>query len=212
MKSKKSIWQMLSLSGAIGVIAYTAHVVIGGLLWKGYSHITQTISELTGSGAPNAGFLRIFTTVYGVLLIVFSFCLYYIFKEFKVHKAAKTGAVLLIIMEITSFFGYGLFPLDTTASLSGFQNAMHMAVTGIVVVSSIALIFFIAIGLLKTPAYKKLGTFAIIFAIIFLVSGAFTPIVMANKLPIAGLTERINIFTLQSFLFVLSVYFFKKQK
>lgn len=95
MKTSKSIWQILSISGIIGAIIYIAHVVIGGLLWKGYSHITQTISELTGSGAPNASMLKIFTTVYGILMIIFSISLFFVFRQFHVHKAAKTGAFCL---------------------------------------------------------------------------------------------------------------------
>jgi hypothetical protein len=38
--------------------------------------------------------------------------------------------------------------------------------------------------------------------------GALTPIVMANKLEMEGLTERINIFTLQGYIFVLSLCLF----
>lgn len=58
MKSR-SIWQVIAISGALSAVVYLAHVVAGGLLWPGYSHIRQMISDLTGDGAPNAVLLII---------------------------------------------------------------------------------------------------------------------------------------------------------
>jgi len=45
--------RILLLSGALAALAYAAHVVIGGLLWAGYSHLMQPISDLTATGAPD---------------------------------------------------------------------------------------------------------------------------------------------------------------
>lgn len=210
-KIKKSLWQILSISGFIGIIIYFAHVILGGILWDSYNPITQTISELTSGDAPNKEILSIFTAVYGVLLVIFSFSMYFIFKKFKVHKVAIIGSVLLIIMETSSFIGYNLFPLTSVTEMN-FQNAMHIVVTIVVVVCSIAAIFFVGIGLIKTDSYKRIGIFVLICAIIFTASGSLTPISMANNLRIAGLTERINIFTLQICLSVLSVSLFKSKK
>lgn len=210
MGKQKSVWQWLSISGIIGVIAYTFHVVVGGILWEGYNHITQTISELTGSEDPHANFLRIFTTIYGICLIIFSISLYFIFKQYQVHKASKIGAILLIIMEVTSFLGYGFFPLDTSKSMNSFQNTMHMVVTAIVVISTLGSFYCIAVGLIKTPGSKKTGIFILICAIIITVAGMMTPIMMANDILLAGLTERINIFTIHIATVALSLIFLSK--
>ncbi len=209
-KQKKNIRQLLSLAGIIGAAAYAAHVVIGGILWEGYSHITQTISELTGSQASNADFLLIFTNIYGICMIVFSANLFLQVRQKRLHKAVWIGALLLMIMEITSFIGYSLFPLDTSGDLSGFQNIMHMAVTAVVVICTIGTGFFMGAGMRKTPEYKKLGSFILVCAIIITAFGAMTPAFMANNVPISGLTERINIFTLQICLSVISVTMFRR--
>ncbi|OHX54237.1 hypothetical protein BB777_06745 [Planococcus faecalis] len=55
---QKSGWQIATLSGALSVLIYMAHVIMGSVLWDGYSHVRQTISELTGNGAPDAEMLR----------------------------------------------------------------------------------------------------------------------------------------------------------
>lgn len=205
---KRSIWGILSLCGIAGAAFYTLHVVLGGLLWQGYNHLTQTISELTGKGAPNAELLRVFTTVYGVLMIAFSVTMLVNFAALKVNRLAVTGAVLVVIMETVSLIGYGLFPLDQSETVNNLQNMMHIVVTAVVVLCTIGSGYFTGIGLLKTRGMKGMGIFVIVCSVIITVFGAFTPIAMANNLPFAGLTERINIFTLQIWLSVLSVFLF----
>jgi hypothetical membrane protein len=205
---KRSLWGVLSLCGIAGAAFYALHVVLGGLLWQGYSHLTQTISELTGSGAPNAELLRVFTTIYGVLMIVFSVTMLMNFAALKVNRLAVTGAVLVIIMETVSLAGYGLFPLDQSENVNSFQNMMHIVVTAVVVLCTIGSGYFTGTGLLKTRGMKGMGIFVIVCSVIITVFGAFTPIAMVNNLPFAGLTERINIFTLQIWLSVLSVFLF----
>ncbi len=208
---KKSIWQILSICGFISALVYTAHVVIGGFLWTNYSHLTQTISELTADGAPGASFLRVLTTAYGVLAIVFSVSLFFFFREKRFGKAAKIGAVLLIVMETVSLIGYGLFPLSEGGTEMDPQNMGHLIVTVIVVLCTITCGFFIGIGLKKTPL-RKTGLFVFVCAVIMVVAGGMTPVSMANNLPIAGLVERINIFTLQIWIAVLSLRVFSAEQ
>ena len=83
----------------------------------------------------------------------------------------------------------------------------HLIVTVIVVLCTITCGFFIGIGLKKTPL-RKTGLFVFVCAMIMVVAGGMTPVSMANNLPIAGLVERINIFTLQIWIAVLSLRVF----
>jgi len=45
---KGRIWGIMSLCGIPGVAFYTLDVVLGGILWRGYSHLSQAVSKLTG--------------------------------------------------------------------------------------------------------------------------------------------------------------------
>lgn len=211
-KGRKGIIKLLPLTGLIGALAYFTHVFLGGILWEDYSHITQTISELTGSQAPNADILMIFTNIYGICMIVFSIYLLLTVRQEKLHITVRIGALLLVIMEITSYIGYSLFPLDTSGDISGFQNFMHIVVTAVVVLCTIGTGYFMGLGMRKTPTYRKLGLFILICSVIITISGAMTPIFMANDVPVSGLTERINIFTLQTCLSVISVFLYRKQE
>lgn len=198
-----------ALLGAASAVVYVSHVVVGGILWEGYSHTEQTISELTGIGAPNAGWLRILTVLYGVLALGFSVVVYLLFEKYLVHKTARFGSILLVLMHFTSLFGYALFPLEDNGAVLNFNNMMHLAVTAAIVILTIASFFAIGLGLLKTKYFKAVGAFTWICGIVMILTGIATPIILSNGIPFAGLVERINIFTLQLWVFVLSVFLYK---
>lgn len=60
-RRRKGALRNAAFLGAASAVVYVLHVWIGGILCEGYDHKAQSISELTGSGAPNAGWLRILT-------------------------------------------------------------------------------------------------------------------------------------------------------
>lgn len=209
--SKRSIWQIIGISGILSALFYIAHVVLGGMLWEGYSPITQTISELTADGAPDAQLLRVFTTIYGILALVFSVSLYFALRRIGTKRAAVVGAALLVVMEFTSLVGYSLFPLRGGTEMDP-ENAGHLIVTGIVVVCTIGAVLFTGVGLARSAGFKALGVFSLVCAAVIVLSGGMTPVAMANGLPVGGLIERINIFTLQIWISVLSLGLFRSRE
>ena len=207
----KGLLKKAAILGAASAGVYVLHVLLGGFLWDGYSHIEQTISELTGSGAPNAEWLRVLTVLYGVLAVAFSVVVYLLFEKYHVHRAARIGSVLLVLMHFTSLFGYALFPLEDNGAVLNMNNMMHLAVTAAIVILTVAAIFSIGFGLLKTRYFKAMGVFTVVCGLVLILSGIATPVVLNNGVPVAGLVERINIFTLQLWMFVLSIFLYKVQ-
>ena len=168
--------------------------------------ITTDISSLTAVGAPNAVILKIFTSVYGICTILFVAGL--IVKSFrKYHLVTRIGYVVMMVMQIISTVGYGLFPLTGDKTVMNFQNRMHIVVTAAVVFTTIAFGFILAVGYLKQEKIKKLGRFVLIMSIIITLTGASTPIGMGMGLNILGLTERLSIYSLQLMMFTLSYYY-----
>lgn len=208
----KRLLNYLYSFGMIAVIFYFIHLIIGNILWKEYNPITTDISSLTAEGAPNAGLLRIFTTIYGVLLLLFIISM--VRKAFKdYHSLVRIGYILLFIMSFTSLIGYGLFPLEGDKMTMTFQNMMHIIVTVIVVITSIGSGFFLAFGYRKQEHLNQLGLVLLIFSILITGFGLLNPINMANNWGILGLTERLVNYTLHAMIFYLSyLYTFKKNK
>lgn len=192
--------------GMIGVLFYFLHTILGNILWSEYNPITTDISSLTADGAPNAQLLKIFGLIYGICMILMSIAL--VIKAFiKYHQLLRIGYVVLLIMQLTSAFGYSLFPLSGDKTEMNFQNMMHIIVTVIVVFTTIASTFFIALGYLKQENMKKLGKVTLVFAILITLFGMFNPISMAMQLNVLGLSERLVIYTIQIFMFILSYYY-----
>ncbi|ADL52924.1 hypothetical protein Clocel_3238 [Clostridium cellulovorans 743B] len=192
--------------GMVGVLFYFAHITIGQILWNEYNPITTDISSLTADGAPNADLLKVFTLIYGICMFLFVAAL--IEKAFiSYSRLLRSGFIILMIMQITSMIGYGLFPLSGDKTEMNFQNMMHIIVTVVVVFTTIAASFLIAFGYLKQEKTKELGKFALVMAILITVFGVSNPISMNLELNILGLTERFVIYTIQTFIFILSDYY-----
>lgn len=205
-----SVGQYLCVAGQIAVLLYLIHVVWGGLAWPGYNPITQTISELTGSTSPNAAPLTVLTTVYGIGMVVCSVGIVLALRSVATPRLVRVGALLLLAMTAASLIGYALFPLDLVGPVDSAQNLGHYIVTGIVVLCTLGSVWLVGIGLVRTPAHRRLGAFSLACASIITVFGGITPAAIAQGWPISGLTERINIFTLLAWVCVLAVYLYRQ--
>lgn len=192
--------------GMVGAVAYLLHTIIGKILWTEYNPITMDISSLTAVGSPNRNLLMVFTTIYGIVTILFTIGM--IIKSFrKYHAITRMGWIVLLIMNAVSSFGYNLFPLSGDKTQMSFGNMMHIVVTVIVVLTTISAGYLLAIGYLKKEGMKRLGIFTLIMTIIITITGVTNPIGMANNLNILGLTERAVIYSLQFMMFSFSAYY-----
>ncbi len=166
--------------GMISAVVYIIHVFLGQMLWKEYNPITTDISSLTAVGAPNAGLLRIFTTIYGVCFLLFATGMVIrAWREY--HTLTKIGYTIFFMMAMTTVVGYNLFPLTGDKTVMNFQNLMHIIVTVVVVFTTIFSVFFIAFGYLRQENFKSLGTICLIAAVLITVFGAFNPVGMAME-------------------------------
>lgn len=197
--------RVLIASGMLGVILYVLHTIIGQILWPAYDPIAMDISSLTADGAPNAALLRFMCDAYAWTMLAMVGTLLMHTKR-KKQNALFTGFSVLMVMQMTSYFGYGLFPLDGDKTQMSFQNQMHILVTIIVVFSTILSFFLIAYGFHRI-SQAKLRNISLVFAILVTVFGALNPIMMAQGLNILGLTERLVIFTIMIYMFGLSYYY-----
>lgn len=89
------------------------------------------------------------------------------------------------------------------------NNMMHLAVTAAIVILTIASFFAIGLSLLKTNHFKAIGGFTWLCGMVIVSTGIATPIFMSEGIPVVGLVERINIFTLQLWVFVSSIFLYK---
>lgn len=205
----KKFERVMIASGMLGVILYVSHTILGQMLWPMYDPITMDISSLTAEGAPHATLLRLMCDVYAWTMFAMVRTLMVQAKREK-QNALFMGFSVLMGMQMASYFGYSLFPLEGDKTQMTFQNQMHIVVTIIVVFSTMLAIFLIAYGFHKS-SHVKLRNISFVFAILVTLLGALNPIVMAQGLNVLGLTERLVIFTIMVYLFGLSYNFSVKE-
>lgn len=196
----------LTIFGAFGVLLYVLHVVLGGWLWEGYSHLQQPISDLTAQGAPDRALLTAITVLYGVFSIVFAVSVYLLLKRFA-PKLARIGALVFLALHMVSIT-YGLFPQDAGGAAMTFQGIMHLAITALIVPLTILAPLLIGFGLRKVPAFRNYGNYSVITGVFILLAGGTTAIFFAKGWPYFGLVERLNIGALQLWMLVSSIQFF----
>lgn len=200
------MWKKLTAFGMAGAMIYVLHVIIGGMLWKGYNHLMQPISDLTAQGAPDRILLGYFTWAYGVCSVIFAFSAFMYLRKLG-SKLLKAGLIIFLCMHIVSM-SYGLFPEDLLGSPMTFRGFMHYIVTGVIVPLTILSPILIGVGLRKIESFKKFSLYSIVTGIIIFAAGGISVCLAVNKFGYFGLFERINIGSLQIWMFILSLKLF----
>jgi hypothetical protein len=202
--------RILLLAGVLGALAYLSHVVIGGILWQGYNHLMQPISDLTGSGAPDRGLLSAILYVYSFFSILFGIAALVRFASLKL-RGGVWGMVLFLAMQIVSL-SYNFFPEDLPGTAMTFLGTMHIVVTALIVPFTIGAPLVTGIGIHKAEGLRGIGVFSMVCGIVIFFAGGTSAIFYARKLLSFGLVERINIGTLQTWVFVTSLALFRTSK
>jgi len=194
---------LLMFSGMLSILFYVLHVVIGGIKWKGYSHLQQPISDLTATGAPNRTMMLTLTTIYGLLALLFAVS-FTILKSREYNPLVFWGGVTFIVLHLVSVL-YPIFPQDLPGIKTTFKGEMHILITALIVPFTILTPFLIGFGFISEPLWHTFGVYSIVTGILILVFGGITAIFYAKKLPYFGLVERLNIGALQVWTFIFSL-------
>lgn len=203
------MWKSLTTLGMLGVLAYVLHVMLGGVLWKGYSHLMQPISDLTASGAPDRALLGYILNVYAVCMIIFGISAFMYIRRYN-SKVANVGIGMFTIMQLISA-SYGFFPEDLKGNPLTFLGLMHYVVTAAIVPLTILSPLLVGIGFRKIPQFKVYSMYSILTSIVIFLAGGISVIIAVNSLHYFGLVERINIGTLELWIFVMSFRFFTEK-
>ena len=200
---KLSLSDVLMYSGVLAIAFYVLHIIIGGIKWKGYSHLQQPISDLTASGAPNRNLMLTLTTIYGLLALLFVVS-FTVLKSSEHHSLVFWGGISFIVLHLVSLL-YPLFPQDLPGAETSFGGRMHIYITALIVPFTILTPFLIGFGFISEPQWHTFGVYSIITGVLILVFGGTTAVFYAKKLPYFGLVERLNIGALQVWTFVFSL-------
>ncbi|MCR5671491.1 MAG: DUF998 domain-containing protein [Butyrivibrio sp.] len=205
MKRKLINW--MGLWGVAALISYIVAAYFCRAAFPGYNWMEQAVSDLSAWSAPSKQLWEKLAAVYSAGSIVCTTCVAIFVSENKISsKLFRVGIYLLVIMSWVSKIGYGMFTLDDAGkAVGGIDEVMHMIVTALVVILSIASFVILIIAGVKRKDVRGIGIWAAIFFAMMLMG----PIGMAVFPPeYFGIGERFSIYSAIGFEAILGLYLF----
>lgn len=201
---KKPLIQNLGLLGVVSFLSYAAAVIFAPLAYPGYDWMAQAVSDLSAANAPSLALWDRLTALYNVCEVacVTVVC---IGIQGKRTKLLRVGVYIFAVMEWVSAVGFRAFPLTDSGFAGTFQDTMHIAVTGVVVLLSIvSLVIFIIAGA-KDRSCRSYGVCAGIALAMMLVGAVGMKLVPAEYF---GVVERFSVFAATGFNAALGIHLF----
>ena len=193
----------LGICGLISLLSYTTMVLFSPLAYHGYDWMSIAVSDLSAEGAPSQALAGQLNALYGPCGIV-SIMAVCVAVEFCKSKSFKTGIFCFAAMEWISDVGYKMFPWVKDAANSHPQNVMHLIVTALVVIFSLAALILIIIGAGKEKM-KSIRIWAIICLAAMLLGPLGTALMPKS---VFGIFERFSTFSAVIFNAVLGIYLY----
>ncbi len=203
---KRSLLNWCGLLGIVSLLSYAAAVVFSPLAYPGYNWMSQAVSDLSAASAPSLMLWNRLSSLYGVCGMI-SIMMVCVGIQGKLTKTLRLGVYLFAAMNWVSSVGYSMFPLSTSGYAGTFQDIMHMVITVLVVVLSIASLVTIIVGGIKSKVHRSYAVWAGI-ALGLMMAGA----VGSGAVPVQyfGIFERFSVFAATGFNAVLGIYLFKE--
>ncbi len=186
MVQRSRVVRLAALGGVIGPILFVMLVIVGGGVYDGYSHVSQTISELGGDGAEYALLQNLNFIVIGTLVIGFSWALA------GVLGPPYLGAALIGVFGLFSSIANGLLPCDAGCEGETTVGLLHN-MTGLSgFIAAIAGMFVLARRWRDDPVWQSHVGFTRSAA--FVATGGFAWFVITQALeaePFTGVAQRV---------------------
>jgi hypothetical protein len=176
-------------------------VVFSPLVYPGYDWLSMAVSELSAAGAPSAELAGRLNALYGPCGLVSVMAVCVASRNLKT-KLLRFGIYFFAAMEWISDVGYKFFPWVADADSSHPQNVMHLIVTALVVIFSLAALILSMIGA-KKEGMKSLFIWSCVCLAAMLLGPIGTGIMPKA---VFGLFERFSIFSAVTFNAVLGTF------
>ena len=162
-----NLLRILALCGILGPLIFAALVAVGGFSFEGYSHASQTISELAGTDAESPLLQTINFFIIGITLMALAVGLH---RGIGGGRGSVVGPVLIFGFGASAGIGNGVFPCDSGCDGDTVNGFMHN-LTGLVgFAAGIASIFVISRRFKGDPEWAPLHRIAGVFGVAALVA------------------------------------------
>jgi hypothetical membrane protein len=175
----------------VAPLCYLAAVLYGGLITSGYSHLYNTISELTSSDQPRRWVLEVLFTVYNVSLMGFGLGGLFHFHTRR-QELARALFLLLIVIGILGL-GMSWFRQDPRSAEMTRQGQIHILLAGLTAPFTVACALLMGGCLWKEGPWRAWAIYSLVLALQILAFGGLTAAAVTRNSAYGGLLERLTI-------------------
>jgi Protein of unknown function (DUF998) len=202
--------RFLYLCGMVAPVWFVFMTILGGAMRPGYSHITDTVSELFAPGSPNKPLLDVFHAIFAVLLILFGIGLLLFFQRTEqLKRIGLIGACFFILMGCVSMMTATIFPQDPWGTPATFAGEMHILLSGIVGILSVFSMLFIGIWFVRTKTSPGFGIYTFVtIGLVLIAAGLYAA---STGGALMGLAERIAALIGFQWTFTLAYWLFSRE-
>ena len=199
--------KFLFVCGILIPIIYVFMYILGGALRPGYSHISDSVSELLSPGAPNRLLLSIIDIIYALLHILFGIGVLQFIRESEHNALIDIIGAWMIIAAGVAIVGTAIFPQDATGTPATIPGKVHkILVFGALIPFSILSALLIGIWSKRADIFPEFATYSFISVGAIVVMGGVGGATVETRF--AGLVERIAAITIHQWLFILALKLF----
>jgi hypothetical protein len=198
----------LFLCGMLVPFTYVFMYILGGALRPGYSHISESVSELLSPGAQNKKLLDIINLVFSLLLTLFGIGVFqFVMGHEQSTLAGRIGAAMIIAVGVASI-GSAIFPQDATGTPRTLPGTLHLIfVFGFQIPGALLSTLLIGIWMNQANLFPGFATYSFISTGAIVLCGVLAGPTMGTK--VMGLVERISALAVHQWIFFLAWNLFR---
>ncbi len=203
MKSK-----ILMLAGILAPVVYVGTVILGGILRPSYSHISQPVSDLVASGAPNKSLLDPLFASYNLLTIVFGIGLWQRVRAERDSGRRTVGTIGAVMLLLEGLFGIItlFFPEDAGSIAEATSiGKLHVVFAGLSSLTTMLTMLLMGFWFRAVARLRRCGAYSLISLLVVFISGGMAAASVATHSSIGGLLERITIGGFMQWTFVIAL-------
>ena len=195
--------------GMLVPVIYIFMYLLGGALRSGYSHVSDSVSELLSPGAPNKKLLDTLNVTFALLYILFGIGVFqFVMGSDHNVLVGRIGAGMIVAVGVASI-GSAIFPQDATNTPRTLPGTLHLIfVFGVQIPGAILSTLLIGIWLNRTDIFPGFATYSFISTGAIVLTGMLAGPSIGK--PFMGLVERISALAVHQWIFLLAWNLFRR--
>ena len=197
--------RLLLICGILSSLLYAGIDALGGMVWRGYSFISQPVSDLGSLGSPVRALVDPIFLVYDVLFFAFALGVWaFAGRKRAVHVLGGLLVAYGIVNFVAIFTPEHLGETATTLS-----NTLHIAAAA---VTTLLYLLQLGVGAIAFGKWFRLYSVGTLLIVLALGAYIFAGVSAGQLVPWVGIEERILIYGYMLWVMVLAITLLRAEK